>query len=450
MCLFWSCRKDLETYTNEELSGGTNGTVFDQSKTAFIHQMPGISPQQELLFFVGNSFFNQNWVSSPASTTARDGLGPLMNARSCSACHFKDGRGKPFLEEKDNSNGFLIRLSIAGDDGYGGPLGDPIYGTQFNDLAINEILDEGDINVSFEYITGAYDDGETYQLRKPIYSISNLNYGSLSPDVMTSPRIGQQMIGLGLLEAISESDILANVDEFDQDNDGISGRPNYVWDAKNLQTSLGRFGWKANQPNLYQQVAGALVGDLGIKTSLFSTENHTIMQSDLDTLQDGGIIEIDNDDLQKMVLYSSSLAVPARRNVTDPAVQLGRNIFKTIDCAKCHTVSFNTANNHQLTYLNNQAIHPYSDLLLHDMGPGLADNRPDFLANGQEWRTQPLWGIGLISIVNGHTYFLHDGRARNIEEAILWHGGEAENSIKMFKALEKSERESLIKYINSL
>ena len=447
---FWSCRKDLETYDQEELSGGVNGTVFSESQTAFLQQMPGITPNEELQFFVGNSFFNQNWVSAPASTQARDGLGPLMNARSCSACHFKDGRGAPFLNSGDNANGFLIRLSIPGEDLNGGPIGDPIYGGQFNDLAINQLDAEGDIIVTFEYSTGTYDDGTTYELRKPVYSFANLNYGAMSSNVLMSPRIGQQMIGLGLLEAISVNDILANADEGDADGDGISGRPNYVWDVTHQMTSLGRFGWKANQPNLYQQVAGALVGDLGIKSSVFMAENHTSGQSDLDTLPDGGMIEIDDDDLNKMVLYSSSLAVPARRNVDDESVKLGRELFREIDCAKCHTVTFNTGNFHNLSYLNNQTIHPYTDLLLHDMGPELADNRPDYLANGQEWRTQPLWGIGLISIVNGHTYFMHDGRARNIEEAILWHGGEAENSKNKFKALSATERKALIDYVNSL
>jgi CxxC motif-containing protein (DUF1111 family) len=448
--LICSCRKDLERYENGELSGGTNGTVFDQSKTAFLHQMPGATGDDELLFFVGNSFFNQNWVSSPASTTARDGLGPLFNARSCSACHFKDGRGAPFLDMDENANGFLLRLSVPGEDIHGGPLGDPIYGAQFSDLAINELDDEGDIQVSFEYITGTYDDGEVYTLRKPVYSVTNLHYGPMSSDILISPRIGQQMIGLGLLEAIAEQDLVDHVDEFDADGDGISGRFNMVWDYQLNQTRVGRFGWKSNKSSLYNQVAGALVGDLGIKTSLFPEENHTMNQPYLDTLPDGGAIEIDDDDLQKMVLYCSTLAVPAKRNANSPEVLKGEQLFTEIECVKCHVNVFRTSNTHEISYLNNQTIHPYTDLLLHDMGDGLSDNRPDYLANGNEWRTQPLWGIGLIEVVNGHTYFLHDGRARNIEEAILWHGGEATNSVNKFKALSKEERTSLLTFINSL
>ncbi|UKN02193.1 c-type cytochrome [Paracrocinitomix mangrovi] len=448
--LLVACRKDLDHYDQEELSGGYNGTVFLTSSGAFSQQMPGIGADKELQFFVGNSFFNQNWVSAPSSTTARDGLGPLFNARSCSACHFQDGRGEPVQDLGDNSNGFLLRLSVPGEGVHGEPLPDPVYGPQFNDLAVSNALDEGDIFVTYEYISGTYEDGTPYELRKPFYYVSNLNYGSIASNVMMSPRIGQQMIGLGLLEAIDEQDILALADEADVDGDGISGKPNYVWDFQSESEKMGRFGWKSGHPSVMQQVAGALIGDLGIKSNLFDTENHSAAQSNLDTLPDGGIVEIEEDDFGKLVLYCSSLAVPARRNVDDESVVRGRELFRSLDCAKCHTVAFNTGNSHYLSYLNNQTIHPYSDLLLHDMGPGLADNRPDFKANGQEWRTQPLWGIGLISIVNGHTFFLHDGRARSLEEAILWHGGEAENAKNQFKSLESSDRQALIDYLNSL
>lgn len=448
--MLYSCRKDLDSYAPEKLSGGVNGTVNDQSENAFTRQMNGMSDQQELDFFVGNSFFNQNWVSAPASTTARDGLGPLYNSRSCSGCHFKDGRGKPFVSASDESNGFLIRLSTSGQDAHGGPKDDPIYGGQFNDLAIDGVPYEGKVQVTFEYINGTYDDGISYELRKPVYTLVDLQYGAMSSDVMLSPRIGQQMIGLGLLEAIEESDILENADENDLNGDGISGRANQVWDLESESLRLGRFGWKANQPSLKQQVAGAFVGDLGIKSILFTSENHTALETACIGLPDGGDPEIETDDLMKVVLYSSSLAVPARRNINDPDVKLGSEIFQKIQCNSCHIPSYTTGSGHTLTYLNNQRIHPFTDLLLHDMGDELADNRPDFLANGNEWRTQPLWGIGLISVVNGHTFFLHDGRARSIEEAILWHGGEAENSRNLFKALTLEERTVLIKFINSL
>lgn len=445
-----SCRKDADIVSLDQLSGGNNGTVFDDSKNAFGYQMPGISEDEGLLFFVGNSFFNQNWVSAPASAKARDGLGPLLNAKSCSSCHFKDGRGKPVEVTGQFSNGFLIRLSVPGTDEHGGPLGEPIYGGQFSDMSIQGINKEGDIEVEYLYITGTYDDGTTYELRKPIYTLTNLNYGDMANNVMMTARIGQQMIGLGLLEAIGESGILAHQDINDANGDGVSGKPNYVWDVKSQSVQLGIFGWKANQPSLLQQVAGAFQGDLGIKSYLFTSENHTQNQTECLDLDDGGEIEIDEDDLMKTVLYSSSLAVPARRHISDKSVIEGEALFDQLNCVACHVKTYTTGNSHNLTYLNNQVIHPYSDLLLHDMGDGLADNRPDYLATGNEWRTQPLWGIGLIETVNGHTNFLHDGRARNIEEAILWHGGEAENSVNKFKALTKTQRQAVIDFVNSL
>lgn len=451
ICIFFiSCKKDEEIKPYEELSGGENGTVYDYSSNAFGHQMPGAKGESELLFFVGNSFFRQNWVSAPASTKARDGVGPLMNARSCSTCHFKDGRGEPIVSNGDKATGFLLRLSIDEVDEHGEAMGDPNYGGQFNDLAISTVNNEGDIAVNFEYISGTYDDGTPYTLRKPIYTLTNLNYGDLDPSVMMSPRIGQQMIGLGLLEAVSAQTIQRLEDEGDYNGDGISGKINYVWNIAEETTTIGKFGWKANQPNLLQQVAGAFQGDLGIKSYLFPAENHTELQTECLDLPDGGTVEIDDDDLYKTYLYCATLAVPARRNVNDIQVKTGELLFKTMDCAKCHIPNMVTGNTHELPFLNNQKIQPFTDLLLHDMGDGLADNRPDFLATGNEWRTQPLWGIGLISIVNGHTFLLHDGRARNVEEAILWHGGEAEHAKNQFKSLSAQQREALIAYINSL
>ena len=444
-----ACRKEETITPYEELSGGVNGTVYDQSVNAFGHQMPGMVGDGELLFFVGNSFFRQNWVSAPASTSARDGVGPLLNARSCSSCHFKDGRGAPFLANGDEATGFLIRLSI-GTDEHGGPLGDPNYGGQFNDLSIQTVNEEGDVEVTYEYISGTYDDGTPYTLRKPIYTLTNLNYGPLDPGIMTSPRVGQQMIGLGLLEAVSDETILALADEYDANGDGISGKVNYVWDVVSESHEIGRFGWKSNKPNLIQQVAGAFIGDLGIKSPLFPNENHTDLQTECLDLPDGGTYEIEEDDLYKTYLYCATLAVPARRSVNNETVKEGEQLFREMDCAKCHIPNMLTGSTHELTYLNNQYIQPFTDLLLHDMGEELADNRPDYLATGTEWRTQPLWGIGLIETVNGHTYLMHDGRARNIEEAILWHGGEAENAKNQFKALTATQRQALITYLNTL
>ncbi len=272
----------------------------------------------------------------------------------------------------------------------------------------------------------------------------------MSGGILYSPRVGQQMIGLGLVETISQTDITKNTDESDANADGISGKANYVYDAVSKTMQLGRFGWKANVPNLYHQTAGAFLGDMGITTWLFKNENCTSIQNDCQSAPNGGVPEIDSTNLNYTALYVRTLGVPIRRNYKDANVLLGKMIFNNSGCANCHTPKFTTGNTSAITALNNIEIRPYSDFLLHDMGTDLADNRPDYLANGNEWRTQPLWGLGLIQTVNSHNYLMHDGRARNITEAIMWHGGEATNSKNKFKNLSKTERDDLILFLKSL
>ena len=449
-----SCRKDIPQFEllpeeGENFPGGSQ-TSFIQSSAAFGQAMPGLNSPEDLFFFTGNSLFNQNWVTAPASTTARDGLGPTFNARNCSACHFKDGRGKVPNHYDDVSTGFLVRLSIPGTDTFGEPLGDPNYGGQLNDQAILGLDREGQVEITYTEIYGTFADGESYSLRSPSYSFPELNYGPLASNIMVSPRVGQQMIGLGLLEAISENDILANEDINDLNEDGISGKANFVWNYETNQTELGRFGWKANQPTLRQQVAGAFLGDLGITSTIFPNENCPGSQTDCANAPNGGNPEITDENLDKTILYASNLAVPNRPDYKNQDVLRGKLLFNKIDCAKCHKANYTTGNHSTFNNLSNQKIWPYTDLLLHDMGEGLADNRPDFLANGKEWRTPPLWGIGLFETVNGHTEYLHDGRARNLQEAILWHGGEAENSLNQFKNLSKRERNDILQFLKSL
>lgn len=446
-----SCKKENELPIDEgeQFSGGVLGTVNDATINAFSLSMPGISSQQELDFFVGNSFFNQNWVMAPSSTSARDGLGPLFNARSCSGCHFKDGRGRAPENDMELTTGFIMRLNI-GTDFFGRSLPDENYGTQIQNQGINGVNPEAQIHIQYEIIEGTFADGEKYLLRKPLYTFSGMAYGPMSAQVKTSPRVAPHMSGLGLLENISETDILKYADENDQNQDGISGRPNYVWDFFTQTSVLGRFGWKANQPSLQQQVISAFLGDIGITTSLFSTQNCTSVQMDCLSALDGGHPEIEDDDVNKVVLYCQTLAVPQRRDYQNQEVLLGKTIFNKIKCGGCHVPSFTTQSNTVITALSQQKIFPYTDLLLHDMGDGLADGRQDFLATGKEWRTPPLWGIGLFNIVNSHTNYLHDGRARNIEEAILWHDGEGKQAQLSYKSLSKSERTALLKFLNSL
>ncbi len=433
----------------EEYPGGT-GTVFDFSTNAFGHAVPILDNEGEDKFVVGNSFFRNNWVIAPSSTTARDGLGPFLNAKSCSGCHAEDGRGRPQVTLNEVS-GLLMRLSIPGADIHNEPLADANYGGQLSDHAISGVDAEGSIQITYTNIDGMYSDGTVYSLQDPTYQLINLKYGSLSASMLFSPRVAQQMPGLGLLEAIDESTLLSFADINDANGDGISGKPNYVWDVESQTNRIGRFGWKANQPSLKQQTAGAFLGDIGITSSLFPNENLTSDQTTLyGSLSNGGSPELTASVFENVTYYSSTLAVPGRRNAQDATVLQGKQLFLTIKCNSCHVPSMKTGVHPAIPELSNQKIFPYTDLLLHDMGVALADNRQDFDATGLEWRTPPLWGIGLIQTVNKHTNLLHDGRARNVEEAILWHGGEAENSKLKFKKLTKSQRNALIKFVNSL
>lgn len=451
---FYSCSKNdednyitLTAEDGEQLSGGET-TVSNVSEEAFGFSAVNLTIDQQVDFGVGNSFFRQNWVSAPSSTTARDGLGPFFNAHSCSSCHFKDGRGRPPLFDGEDRSGLLFRFTIAGQDANGIGFPDPVYGGQLQDHAILGQTPEGQFTISFQQISETYADGTIVVLQKPLYTITNLGYGSLA-NVQISPRIANQIIGLGLLEAIPQSTILGFADENDLNNDGVSGKPNYVYDFATNTTQLGRFGWKSNQPTIRQQVAAALSGDMGITSSLFPNESGPF-GVDLDAIPNGGTPEISDINLNRMALYSSTLAVPARRNYTDQNVLRGKKTFETIQCTSCHIPKIQTGNTHSIAALRNQTIRPYTDLLLHDMGQDLADNATDFKASGSEWRTPPLWGIGLIKIVNGHTNLMHDGRARNVEEAILWHGGEAQKAKDKFKKLSKQQREDLLAFINSL
>jgi CxxC motif-containing protein (DUF1111 family) len=442
---------DFQAEQGEELSGGTYLTSFDLSENAFGHEADGLTLSEEREFVVGNSIFRSNWVAAPASVQSLDGLGPMMNAISCGSCHFKDGRAKPPSSANEKLNGLLFRLSIPGTNAHGGPVDEPIYGGQFQDKSIEGVLAEGTVTVSYEEVTGTFKDGTTFSLRVPTYQFGNLSFENFNSAVLVSPRIAQQIPGLGLLENMDEETILAFADEFDSDGDGISGRPNYVWDEVQQKKVLGRFGWKANQPSILQQTAAAFNGDMGITSTMFATDALTATQREIyGQVPSGGNPEIENANLDKVVAYIKTLAVPGRRNWKNEEVLRGKRIFSQLACNKCHIPSMTTSNSSSISVLNNQEIRPYTDMLLHDMGPALGDNRPDFDASGTEWRTAPLWGIGMIRIVNGHTFLLHDGRARNIEEAILWHGGEAEFSNEGYKNLNAADRTALIKFIESL
>ena len=432
-------------FSTSEFSGGET-TVFDASSHAFSIPAPNLSTAALAKHLEGDVEFEAVFVTAPA--VVNPGLGPIYNNISCINCHSRDGRGRPpGVDEGLVSLLFRLSLPKAEDSVTGKPPTPvPGFGTQLNNRAIVEANPEGKVKIEYTEQTLTTADGTRVHLRHPNYTLTE-TYQPLPENVEISPRVAPAVFGLGLLEAIPENAILAYADEADIDGNGISGKPNYVWDVVAQRYTLGRFGWKANQPTLLQQVAAAYNDDMGITTSLFFVEN-SAGQSQL--TEHGVTPEVSDEILEVVAFYVQTLAVPARRDVDNPQVKLGEQLFAKAQCASCHVPTLRTGVLAGVPSVSNQTIHPYTDLLLHDMGPDLADNRPDFHASGREWRTPPLWGIGLVQRVNGHTNFLHDGRARDLMEAILWHGGEAEASRQTVKQMSKAERDALIAFLESL
>lgn len=428
---------------------GGDGSRAVATDKAFTLPMANLPKARLRTFFFGNRLFNTNWTVAPGSVQAFDGLGPVFNRVSCSGCHTRDGRGAPPAAFGEPMTSMLVRVSLPGQDEHGGPRPHPAYGDQINDRAIPGVPPEGRAVVRYEPVTGAYADGEPYELLKPSYEIVNLAFGPLGDGIMLSPRVAPPVIGLGLLEAVPDATLLALADTFDADGDGVSGRPNLVWDPSEARARIGRFGWKANQASLHLQNAGAALGDIGLTTPVREAENCAQGQDACAAALAGGIPEIPAEFLAKLTFYTHVLAVPMQRDPDAPAVREGERLFRAIGCAACHMPTLVTGN-HAIEALVGQTIHPFTDLLLHDMGEALADGRPDYLASGKEWRTPPLWGLGLIETVNGHTRLLHDGRARDAAEAILWHGGEAERAREAFRALPRAERDALLAFLHSL
>ncbi len=434
------------------LPGGATTTAVEGAN-AFSQPAANLSFEQRLDFSVGNSFFRNPWVTAPASTAARDGLGPLFNATSCQGCHIKDGRGHPPRPGQDQAVSLLIRLSIPESmdhprDPTSGVVPEPNYGDQLQDFGILGAPPEA--RIAWDYRDHVVTLGdETFTLRRPEFQLQQLAYGELHPDVLYSARVAPAMIGLGLLEAIPAAEILAGADPEDADDDGISGRANRVWNQRSGEFDLGRFGWKAGQPTVEQQSAGAFFGDIGISSELNPAPPCTPVQIQCLGAPNGGTPELNGNILQVVSFYSRHLAPPARPRAEEPDVLAGEALFHQVGCAACHRPSWTTGTVADAG-LSQQLIYPYTDLLLHDMGDDLADGRPEFDADGREWRTPPLWGLGRYQEVNGHTELLHDGRARNIFEAILWHGGEAANARDRAVALSADERRLLLHFLESL
>lgn len=440
--LLLSCKKEeITNDASEEFPGGA--TTYDNIFSGSFEQpSSNLNTAEFTQHTVGDAHFSANFVTSPA--IRNQGLGPIFNHISCVVCHPKNGKSpQPF--SGDDLKGLLFRISVPGTDIHGGPANAPGFGTQLQNKANVGKEAEAGVHISFTETNYSFEDGTSYSLRKPSYTLIN-PYIALPANLLVSPRLGQQVIGLGLLEAINERDLLAQEDISDANGDGISGKANKVWNPVSNRTEVGRFGWKAGNPTLLLQAAGALNQDIGVTSHIFPSEN-SFGQSQYDGLNDEP--EVDSQQLADLAFYTQTLAVPKRRDFNNGDVLSGKQLFFKIGCGKCHTQKYITGTG-ATPSVSNQTIYPYTDLLLHDMGPELADNRPDFLASGTEWRTPPLWGIGLTPLVNGHSNLLHDGRARNILEAIMWHGGEAESQKIKVTKLSQKEREQLVLFVGSL
>ena len=453
LCACQDQDRQADVEPGESTPGGATTTKVSGSN-AFSMPSSNLTPMQRMDFSVGNAFFRNAWVAAGRAPANRSGVGPLLNTDSCQSCHIKDGRGHPPREGVlDPALSSLVRLSIPAREAdaaivqRAGSVAEPTYGGQLQDNAIAGHVAEGHVWLRYETHSVQLADGTQVELRKPVIEIQELGYGALHPETLTSLRVAPPMIGLGLLEAIDEADLRDNVKL--QSKGEVSGRLNLVWDAAQNKTVVGRFGWKAGQPNLDQQNAGAFAGDMGLTSTLHPQDDCTARQPSCMSAPQGGQPEVSDTIMASVLFYTRNLAVPARRDHDKPEVLRGKAVFQDVGCSACHRPSYVTGRVEQAG-LSGQTIYPYTDLLLHDMGDGLADGRPEFLADGREWRTPPLWGIGLTQAVSGHTQLLHDGRARNLLEAILWHGGEAQPARDRVVALDADNRQALLRFLESL
>jgi len=453
---------------NEAFPGGDT-TVSFKPFPSFELPAANMPVEDKPMFHAGKALGHQPWVKAPTVTDARDGLGPVYNARTCLMCHVKGGKG--FIPDNNEIPimGTLVRLSKPGFDEKKGVIPHPVYGDQLQGQSVSlahqlrhsqkpgtiqhDVAPEAYVYINWVNSIFTYPDQHQVELRKPELEFHNLGYGPFGEDTLFSLRVAPSIHGMGLLELIAQQDIDALADENDSDQDGISGRSNQVWDVELQKTVPGRFGLKANKASLHMQVAGAFANDVGISNSLFPNQPCSDQQltcNAMPTGNDKNGVEISDELLMIVTNFNRNLAPVKRRGFNREIVNKGREYFYQVGCQTCHQPDFKTQTSEDLPHLGEQHIWPYTDLLLHDMGPELADNRPDYQATGSEWRTAPLWGVGLQEQVNGSKAMLHDGRARSIEEAILWHGGEAAIVKSNFIQLNKLQRDELIEFVRSL
>jgi len=413
------------TQSREEYLGGDT-TVFDEGPTAFGRALANLDPLRWNELRADKERFLRQWPER----------GPWADAASCAECHYHDGRGP----RADHVGGPVDLVRLGGPS----PGGDPVYGIQLRRTGYG-VPAPAHVQVEWEKIRDRYPDGDSYELRRPMIQVSELAYGPLNPQTRLSLRVPPAVFGLGLLEAISDEEIRRFADPDDADGDGVSGAVREILDPVTGRSVPGRFGWKASQPSLAAQSAAALTADMGVIPPGASKVIDRVHGKTQEPEQ-----EIDDGEVTALVRYMRALAVPARRRWSGPVVREGEAIFESIGCTACHRRQMITGELPGWPELTRQVIQPYTDLLLHDLGPQMADEVSEGLASGTEWRTPPLWGLGLLSIVSGQSGLLHDGRAQSPEEAILWHGGEAERARERFRHLPRKARTALLEFLETL
>jgi CxxC motif-containing protein (DUF1111 family) len=475
MLCFTSCSKvsvpDFQPAEHSPAGGMTGKGLSDRS---FVQVGRNVDRKEELLFWTGFSLFRDPWVIAPSSTKDRDGLGPLFNTRSCISCHSSGGKGPSPVQGVSKPSALVIRFGSAEN----GVFSDPVYGDQLQPRAVAithssiqpNLLGEAKLQLNYQEIYGEYADGTTYILRQPSYQLTDLAYGDLDKRTALSPRFSPVIYGVGLLDAISVQDLLSQEDINDTDEDGISAKYNRVPvvpshhntadfhglvenDAVTGPKGVGRFGHKAKHPSLHQQVAAAFRDDIGITNTSFVPESCSTGQTNCQAaaiIVGDQSVEIPNKLLDLVTQFNQLMAVPPARNLGSFKAQQGRKLFYQLGCESCHTASYTTDATYPHDSLANQIIWPYTDLALHDMGPGLADNVSEYDANGREWRTPPLWGIGARKNIRSENLYLHDGRAESVAAAILWHGGEAQRSQQNFIQLDQQQRNALLAFLDAI
>lgn len=425
VALLLVCAACGDNADGEDRQGGDT-TVDNRDWDAFRQPAANLADEERARFQAGRSPFDFRWEPPM--------LGPLFNNNSCLGCHAVNGRGSSQIGMGPTSQA-LVRVSLT--DGEpevpGGPVPVPGYGTQLQDHATVGVPE---VRITLQWIETAFPlgDGELVGVREPRLDVVGFTGDAMPQGTHYSYRIAPPMIGLGLLEAISEDTLRELADPEDADGDGISGRINEVWDPVEQRTRVGRFGWKANNPSLLVQCAGAFNGDIGMTSRIFPEPD--------------GMQDLANQQLDDIAFFASTIGVPAAAPRDDKAMR-GRSLFSSFGCASCHTPTLETGD-HPIAAVAHQRIHPFTDMLLHDMGDRLTDARTDFLAQGVEWRTPPLWGIGLTKMIFPMATYMHDGRARTLDEAILWHGGEAMNAREAFRMASAADRAALIAFLETL